>query len=119
MKALIATVLLTTTINSWGWDTSMAQCSEDMKRKGLCGINAHGSYAGRNATAPEAQATPQPVSYTYTPVEAQYFDSYVQGKLASRARVMSDPQWGTNPALLTHVQRIDEQIVRYVSGKLK
>lgn len=119
MKALIVISLLITTINSWAWDPSMAQCSEAMKKKGLCGINAYGAYAGRNTAEPKTQPAPEPERYTYTPVEVQYFDSYIQGKLASRARVMSDPQWGTNPALLTHVQRIDQQIVSYVAGKLK
>jgi hypothetical protein len=118
MKALIA-ILLITTVNSWAWDTSMAQCSEDMKRKGLCGVNAYGSHAWKNEKATEAQPAPVPVTYTYTPIEVQYLDSYIQGKLASRARVMSDPQWGTNPALLTHVERIDQQIMSYVSAKLK
>jgi hypothetical protein len=129
MKIVVILLCLGVAQCSYAWDTSLANCDEALRAKGLCGSSSLFAPKAPKAVptpppikaevvapvaAPQQPATPQP-NYQYSPVEIQNPDPYVQTLIKSRNRTMSDPEFGTHPALLTHVERIDAQILSYVA----
>ena len=129
MKTVVILILLGVASQyAYAWDKSLANCDEALRAKGLCGADffstsklpqkpaAPTKPQVAAPTTPKQQpvAAPQP-SYQYSPVDIQNPDPYVQNLIKSRNRTMSDPQFGTVPALLTHVERIDAQILSYVA----
>jgi hypothetical protein len=121
MKTVVILILLGVASQyAYAWDKSLANCDEALRAKGLCGADFFST--SKLPQKPAAPTTPkqQPVaasqpSYQYSPVDIQNPDPYVQNLIKSRNRTMSDPQFGAVPALLTHVERIDAQILSYVA----
>lgn len=104
--------------SAWAWDSSLARCDEALRKKGLCGISAPIVEAPAQHVLPVEAPVATTPRYEYIPIEVQYSDRYVQTKLRAREKTMSDPEWGSNQALLVHVQAIDRHISEYVAQRL-